>query len=242
VTVMHQDKVAWEVTEALGRLMDFAEPELDQEDIVLEVACWTGLVARAIGRRVRHVTAIDASTAMLEEGKRRADRDGITNVTFARGDASDLPYLARSFSLVVTRFSLHHFGDPLGALREMVRVSRPGAGLILVDIVRPEGPGDPDEIERLRDPSHAALLTADQIGELLAEAGAEEKRRESFEVVRPVGQWLEQSRTPPDAAERIRAELTAELAGGPPTGLRPELVGGELSFTHSHVFLAATAS
>ncbi|MGI8330845.1 class I SAM-dependent methyltransferase [Actinomadura scrupuli] len=242
MTVTPQDKVAWEVTEALGRLMFFAEPELDQEDVVLEVACWTGLVARAIGRRVRHVTAIDASTAMLEEGKRRADRDGITNVTFARGDAADLPYLDRSFTLTVTRFSLHHFSDPLGALREMVRVSRPGAGLIVADIVRSEGPGDPDVIERLRDPSHAALLTADQIAGLLTEAGAEVKRRETFEVLRPVGQWLEQSRTPPDAAEQIRAELTAELAGGPPTGLRPEIADGELSFTHSHVFLAATAS
>jgi ubiquinone/menaquinone biosynthesis C-methylase UbiE len=242
VAVTHEDKVAWEVTEALGRLMDFTEPELDPEDIVLEVACWTGLVARAIGRRVRHVTAIDASPAMLEEGKRRADRDGITNVTFARGDAADLAYLDRSFTLVVSRFSLHHFGDPLGALREMVRVSRPGASLIIADIVRPDGPGDPDVIERLRDPSHAALLTADQIAELLAETGAEVRRRESFEVVRPVDQWLEQSRTPQEAGERIRAELTAELDGGPPTGLRPELVAGELSFTHSHVFLAATAS
>jgi hypothetical protein len=68
------------------------------------------------------------------------------------------------------------------------------------------------------------------------------RRRESFEVVRPVDQWLEQSRTPQEAGEQIRAELTAELDGGPPTGLRPELVVGELSFTHSHVFLAATAS
>jgi SAM-dependent methyltransferase len=222
--------------------MDFAEPELDQEDIVLEVACWTGLVARAIGQRVRHVTAIDASPAMLDEGKRRADRDGITNVTFARGDAADLPYLDRSFTLVVSRFSLHHFMDPLATLREMVRVSRPGAGLILADIVRPDAPGDPDALERLRDPSHAALLTADELGGLLAEAGAEVRRRESFEVVRPLEQWLEQSGTPPVAAEQIRAELMAELAGGPPTGLRPESTAGVLSFTHSHVFLAATAS
>jgi ubiquinone/menaquinone biosynthesis C-methylase UbiE len=258
VTVTHHEKIVQEFTKQadtfadpqlnraftgrLAQLIEFTEPELDPEDVCLELACGTGLVARALSRRVRHVTALDATPAMLEQGKRAADRDAVTNVTFALGDAAALPYLDRSFTLVITRFSLHHVEEPLRVLREMVRVSRPGAGLVIADVVRPDAPGDPDRIERLRDPSHAALLSAGEIAELVAEAGAEVRRSEVVEIVRPVAAWLAQSCTPDDVAARIRAELTAELDGGPVTGMRPVRAGGELCFTHTHAHIAAVAS
>jgi ubiquinone/menaquinone biosynthesis C-methylase UbiE len=258
VTVTHHDRIVREFTKQastfadpafnevftrrLATLVEFTEPELDLEDICLEVACGTGLVARALSRRVRHVTALDATPAMLEQGKREADREAITNVTFAVGDAADLPYLARSFTLVITRFSLHHFEDPLAAIREMLRVCRPGGSLVIADLVRPDGPGDPDRLERLRDPSHASLLTLADIAELIATAGAEVRRSTSFEVPRPVEPWLAQSHAPEDVAARIREELRAELDGGPVTGMRPALLHGELGFTQSHAYLAARAT
>lgn len=258
MTVTHQDRIVQEFTKQartfadprlnraftgrLTELMRFTEPEIDLEDVCLEVACGTGLVARALSRRVRHVTAVDATPAMLEQGKREADREAVTNVTFALGDAAELPYLDRSFTLVITRFSLHHFEEPLAAVREMARVSRPGAGVIIADLVRPDTPGDTDRIERLRDPSHASLLTVQGIVELVATAGAEVKRTATFEVVRPLESWLAQAHTPEAPAERIRDELRAELNGGPATGMRPVLVEGELCFTQSHAYLAAIAS
>jgi ubiquinone/menaquinone biosynthesis C-methylase UbiE len=228
------------------------EPELDLEDIVLEVAAGTGLVSRAIARRVRHVTAFDLTPAMLAEGKRDADQAGLTNVTFTHGDATALPYVDRSFTLVVTRFSLHQVADPESVVREMVRVSRPGAALIIADLVRPDGvgpggvgpgggAGDPDRIERLRDPSHGTLLTEARIAELLTDAGAQVKRVERIEYVRPLDPWLELSQTPTDVADGIRRELRDELAGGPATGMRPSEVDGVLHFTHSYVFQQAIA-
>lgn len=258
MTVTHQEKIVREFTEQpaafgdprltmaftakLARLVEFVEPELDLQDVVLEVACGTALVSRAIARRVRHVTALDLTPAMLAQGKREADRDAITNVTFTLGDATDLPYLDRSFTLLLTRFSLHQVEDPAAVLREMVRVSRPGAGLIVAELVRPEGgQGDPDRQERLRDPAHHALLPVDRIIELITEAGAEVKRVDRFEVVRPVEPWLRQPGTPQEVAEQIRAELRAELDGGPAGGLRPVLADGELCFTQSNAHVRATA-
>lgn len=229
-------------TAHLGRLVDFAEPALDPEGVALEVACGTGLVSRAIAHRVRHITALDLTPAMLEQGKREADRDSITNVTFTRGNATELPYPDRSFTLVFTRFSLHQVADPASVLREMARVSRPGAALIVADLVRPDDlTGDADRIERLRDPSHGTILTAGRIAELVAAAGAVVKRTDRFEVVRPLEPWLEQSATPENAAAVIRGELAAELAGGPATGMRPSVVDGETHFTHSHLHLHASA-
>ncbi|MCP2336466.1 class I SAM-dependent methyltransferase [Actinomadura rupiterrae] len=229
-------------TAQLGRLVRFMEPELDPEDVVLEVAAGTALVSRAVAGRVRHATALDLTPAMLAEGKRAADASGVTNMTFTRGDATALPYLDRSFTLVVTRFSLHQVDDPDAVVREMARVARPGAAIVIADLVRPEGlAGDPDRIERQRDPSHGTLRTEAEIAAMLAAAGAEVRRADRFEVVRPLDPWLAFTGTSDELSAVIRKELEAELAGGAPTGMRPVLVDGALHFTHSHAFLQATA-
>ncbi|MEW2357260.1 methyltransferase domain-containing protein [Spirillospora sp. NPDC029432] len=229
------------LTRHLDRLVRFMASELDPEDVVLEVAAGTALVSRAIARRVRHVTALDLTPAMLAQGKREADHDAITNVTFTRGDAADLPYADRSFTLVVTRFSLHQVADPAAVVREMARVSRPGAALVVADLVHP-GAGDPDRIERLRDPSHNTMLTESGIADLLTATGAEVKETDRFDFVRPLEPWLELAHTDPDAAARIRQELTDEIAGGPTTGMRPTVVDGDLHFTQTYAFLLAHAA
>jgi ubiquinone/menaquinone biosynthesis C-methylase UbiE len=260
VAVAHDDKVVREfskqaegfgdprlneaLTRHLGRLVRFMEPELDLEDVVLEVCAGTALVSRAIARRVRHVTALDLTPAMLSQGKREADRDGITNVTFSHGDATALPYADRSFTLVATRFSLHQVADPGAVVREMARVSRPGAALIVADLVRSgdAGDADPDRVERLRDPSHNTMFTVTQIGELLAGAGAEVRRTDQFDYVRPLEPWLALAQTAPDAAAQIRKELQKELEDGPATGMRPSLLDGELHFTQTYAFIHASAA
>lgn len=232
------------LTRHLGRLVDFMEPELDLEDVVLEVCAGTALVSRSIARRVRHVTALDLTPAMLAQGKREADRDGLTNITFMRGDATGLPHADRSFTLVVTRFSLHQVADPVPVVREMTRVSRPGAAIFVADLVRPDGldaAADPDRIERLRDPSHNTMLTVAGISELLADTGAEVRRTDQFDYVRPLEQWLDLAQTDPEAAARIRKELQEELEGGPVTGMRPSMVDGELHFTQTIAFVHAIA-
>ncbi|WP_433477473.1 class I SAM-dependent methyltransferase [Spirillospora sp. CA-142024] len=258
MTVTHDEKVVREFskqaagfadprlnapfTRHVDRLVRFMDPELDLEDVVLEVAAGTGIVSRAIARRVRHVTALDLTPAMLAEGKRSADHAGLTNVTFAHGDATAMPYLDRSFTLVVTRFSLHQVADPEAVVKEMVRVSRPGAALIIADLVRPAGlDGDLDRIERLRDPSHGTALTESRIAELVTSAGAEVKRAERFDYSRPLDPWLDFSHTPADVAAQVRRELEDELAGGPVTGMRPSMRDGVLHFTHSYLFQQAIA-
>ncbi|MBA9007534.1 class I SAM-dependent methyltransferase [Thermomonospora cellulosilytica] len=245
MTVTREEKVAREgaVTEAAGlaRLVDFIEPELDLEDVVLEVGAGTGRVSRTIARRVRHVTALDPSREALERGKREADQDAVMNVTFSRGDAADLPFAGRSFTLLISRFGLHREEDPAAVLRELVRVSRPGAGLVVADLVLADGNGgDPDRLLRLRDAGHRALLSAERIAELIAEAGADVRRSERFDLIRPVDAWLADA--PAEAAEQIRAELRAELDGGPATGLRPVLSADELCVTLPVAHLGATAS
>ncbi len=228
------------LTRHLDRLVDFAAPVAG--DVCLDVACGTGLVARALAGRVRQVTALDMTPEMLAIGKASADAEGLPTVVFQEGDAGRMPFLDDSFSLVVTRFSIHQATEPDAILTEMVRVCRPGGRVVVADLVRTPGlRGDPDRIERLRDPSHGTMRTVMEIERVLIASGAELVAAEVFEVVRPLSTWLDQSRTPDEVADRIAAELRAELAGGEPTGMRPLLRDGDLWFAQTWAHVLAYA-
>ena len=144
---------------AVRHFFRFAEPELDLDDICLEVHAGTGEVSRALAHRVRQVTAVDSSFDALTEGKRLADREPQTNIIFQCGEASDLPHLDRTFTLVLCHDALGADPDPEAVVRELVRVSRPGAAIILAD----------------------AKLGVAELRDLLAGAGAEVRRTDTAE-------------------------------------------------------------
>ncbi|MFF7976618.1 methyltransferase domain-containing protein [Streptomyces sp. NPDC007905] len=117
----------------------------DSDAVCLDAACGTGIVARALAPRVRHVTALDTTPEMLAQGKGQADAEGVANLVFQKGDAAALPFLDGSFPLVVSRFSLHHVASPQGVAAELVRVCRPGGRVVVADMVaRPDLPGYAD--------------------------------------------------------------------------------------------------
>ena len=203
----------------------FERLPLDSEDLLLEVAAGTGHVARRLAPRVRAVVALDATWAMLEQGRGAAP----ANVIFLQGDAGALPFPDASFDVVLARFAVHHFEQPKVQLAEMRRCLRPGGRLAVADIVADTAaqPGEQDRLERLRDDSHARLLGVDELAGLVGDDV------EIRHVERPLEPWLEQTETSPDAAGEIRAALRSELGGGPATGFRPSERDGELWFTHS---------
>jgi ubiquinone/menaquinone biosynthesis C-methylase UbiE len=209
----------------------FERLELDPDGLVLDVAAGTGHVARGLAPRVRAVVAVDATAAMLETGRAEAARAGLSNVVFMRADAAELPFLAGSFDVVVSRFAVHHFEDPAVQVAEMRRVLRPGGRLAVADLV-----ADPDpaiavvqnRLERLRDASHMRMLSMEELARLVRGEDVE------FRVVeRRLEPWLAQTRTDPEAAAEIRRALKAELDGGAPTGFRPLLADGEPRFLHT---------
>ncbi|MGH3356003.1 MAG: class I SAM-dependent methyltransferase [Nocardioidaceae bacterium] len=218
-------------TSGLPWLLSQVEPR--GEDEVLDVAAGTGLVSRALAPRVAHVTALDSTPAMIAEGRTRAAVQGCHNLDFVSGSAEDLPFSDGSFSLVVTRFSLHHFADPRPAVAEMVRVLRPGGRLVVKDLVAsadPEVAARQDRVEQLRDPSHLRMPPRGAVRTWLELRGLVVDSVTEREIDRPVGPWLEQSVTDPDAAALVWEAFETDLAGGRPTGLRPHRTDGELWF------------
>ena len=209
----------------------FERVPLDSGDLVLDVAAGTGHVARRLAPHVRTVVALDATRAMLEQGREHAP----PNVLFVRGDAAALPFLDGSFDVVVTRFAIHHFGDPRVQVSEMRRVLRPAGRLAVADLVAsPEAAATQNRLETLRDPSHARMLELDELAALVGTDDVEVR-----DVVRPLEPWLVQTDPAPEAAQAIRAALQRELDGGPPTGFRPTMRDGEVHFVHAMASLIA---
>jgi SAM-dependent methyltransferase len=213
----------------------FVRVPLTADDVVLDVAAGTGLVSRALAPAVRVVVALDATAAMLDRGKAEADKAGVRNLLFLRGDAAAMPFADGSFDVVVSRYALHHFEEPAVQLREMARCLREGGTLAVGDMLADANPAiaaAQDRLERLRDPSHARLLPAAELAGLLAGAGVDPAAPETRDLERPLEPWLAHTDTAADVAETIRAALRAELAGGSVTGFRPREHDGELWFTH----------
>lgn len=97
---------------------------------VLELAAGTGLVTRELARSARRVVATDLSEGMLAVLRGRLNAQGATNVEVCAADATALDFEDASFDAVVMANLLHLLPDPGAALREVLRVLRPG-GLLL---------------------------------------------------------------------------------------------------------------
>lgn len=201
--------------------------EVSPDDVVLDVACGAGHAAEAAAPFVRQVVGIDLTRALLDEGRDRLARAGIGNVLLQEGDAASMPFVDASFDLVACRSSLHHFADPREQVREMARVCRPTGRVVISDMVAPEAGvrARYDELHRLIDPSHTALLLDDELVRLVEEEVGPVTRHESLErIPLPLDLFL----TAQSDATAVIAALEAELAGGPTTGFRPSREEGRL--------------
>ena len=96
---------------------------------VLEVGCGTGLVLQRIQEFARTAQGVDLSPGMLEHARRRG-------LVVREGSATNLPYPDASFDVTCSFKVLAHVPDVEGALREMLRVTRPG-GHVLAEFYNP---------------------------------------------------------------------------------------------------------
>lgn len=96
---------------------------------VLDVACGTGVLARAAATRAGPsgaVTGLDLNPGMLAVAARLSP-----TLRWQQGTAGALPFPDQSFEAVVSQFGLMFFPDPAAALREMMRVLVPGGRLVV---------------------------------------------------------------------------------------------------------------
>jgi SAM-dependent methyltransferase len=116
----------------LARLLEAAS--VGPSERVVDIGCGTGETTRACAERAvdGRVVGVDVSTAMLERARLRAADAGMTNVEFERGDAQVYPFAPAGFDLVVSRFGVMFFDDPLAAFTNIGRSVRSGGRLACV--------------------------------------------------------------------------------------------------------------
>lgn len=98
-------------------------------DRVLDVGCGTGVLARTAADRVAvegQVTGLDLNEGMLAVARRLRPQ-----IDWRQGDATALPFANASYDVVMSQFALMYFPDRTAALKEMVRVLRPGGRLAI---------------------------------------------------------------------------------------------------------------
>jgi ubiquinone/menaquinone biosynthesis C-methylase UbiE len=154
---------------------------VNSDDTVLDVACGPGIVACAFATRARHVTGIDLTPAMLAQAQKRQQKFQLENLTWQLGDVLSLPFAAASFSMVITRYSFHHFLDPLAVCKEMVRVCQPGGTVMVVDATpAPEKAEAYNYAEKLKDPSHVRALPEAALLAVIEAAGLQDIKTERY--------------------------------------------------------------
>jgi SAM-dependent methyltransferase len=106
-------------------------PELRPGLSLLDVGSGPGTITADLAARVApgRVTALETSAAALQHTRDEIASRGGSTVDFAVGDVLALDFPAASFDVVHAHQVLQHVADPVAALREMVRVCRPG-GLV----------------------------------------------------------------------------------------------------------------
>ncbi|AOI88673.1 class I SAM-dependent methyltransferase [Burkholderia pseudomultivorans] len=101
---------------------------------VLDVGCGTGAVTLAIAQRLgadAQCTGVDISARMIDAARVRAERSGLP-VRFVRADAQTHAFAPASVELIVSRFGVMFFDDPVRAFANLRRAARTDAELRFV--------------------------------------------------------------------------------------------------------------
>ena len=99
---------------------------------ILDVAAGTGTSSASLARSGATVVAVDFSTGMVEEGRKRNPQ-----IEFVEADAQKLPFGDDEFDVVTISFGLRNVADPKAALAEMYRVLKPGGRLLVCEFSHP---------------------------------------------------------------------------------------------------------
>jgi ubiquinone/menaquinone biosynthesis C-methylase UbiE len=209
-----------------------------KDDTVLDVACGPGLVACAFAGKVSQVTGVDLTPAMIERARELQEEKGLKNLRWLVHDVTSLPFADKSFSLVLTRYSFHHFLDPKGVLAEMRRVCRTGGTIMVVDVALPPDKRDAyNAVEKLRDPSHTSALTPDELLQLANRLNLKDIRTRWYKVEMELEAQIRASFPNPGDDEKIRQAFRADL-GKDHLGVAAHRVGNEIHFAYPVLILA----
>ena len=151
---MNANKALWEkgdFTRIAESMRASGEALVDDLDIaegqrILDLGCGDGTTAVPAARRGAEVLGVDIARNLVAAGNARAEREGLANVRFQEGDASDLSELGDdSFDTVVSMFGAMFAPRPFDVAKEMIRTTRPGGTVVMGNWI----PNDPTLVAQI---------------------------------------------------------------------------------------------
>jgi ubiquinone/menaquinone biosynthesis C-methylase UbiE len=229
---------------ALRKVVELACPK--PGDLALDIATGAGHTALALAPHVTKVIAYDVTQEMLCETKDNAIARGLTNVATRKGIAEDLPFPDSTFDIVTVRQAPHHFANVHVAIREMARVAKMGARLVIVDSTSPEDASldrQWNRLEKLRDPSHVRNYRPSEWRAIVASAGLHiffEEVDFCTENGLPMNfaAWTQRMHTPPEAIEQL-TQLFHNAAPALVQALRIQIIDDAILFCVPQISIGA---
>lgn len=113
---------------------------------ILDLGCGDGTTAIPAARLGARVSGVDIARNLVAAGNKRAQEEGLTNISFREGDATNLEGIDdASFDMVVSIFGAMFAPKPFDVAKEMVRVTRPGGRIVMGNWI----PGDPTLVAQI---------------------------------------------------------------------------------------------
>lgn len=121
-----------------------SELGIGADSVVIEYGAGTGAFTAASAAVARHVHSVDISQAMLAYSRRRAEADGLRNISYHHAGFLTYEHRGEPADFIVTKFAFHHLPDywKVAALHRLAGFLKPGGLLHLQDVVFSFAPGE----------------------------------------------------------------------------------------------------
>lgn len=209
---------------------------------VLDLATHHGDTAIALANVGCMVTAIDSSQKALQKCNEILQEKKISNVKTMLMDAENLTFEEAEFDGATCRMAMHHFDDVPEALRQIARILKENAPVIIGDAISPDNRALGDflmKIGRLRDETFKTLFTVDDWKQLLQENGLKLVDNKLIKDTRDATKWLERSPLSDEQKERIHKAFT-ESSQETKDYLQAKIVEGKIvEFTDDKILIKA---
>lgn len=144
-------------------------------DRVLDLGTGSGYLAFPIAQNNPNdeVIGLDIVSETLERNAREAARRRLDHLRFMSYDGHGFPFEDEHFSVIVSRYAVHHFPDLPASVAQMYRVLKPGGRLIISDPTPnlEDTDGFIDRFMRMKPDGHVRFYRLEEYCEMLAEAG-----------------------------------------------------------------------
>lgn len=160
---------------------------------VLDLGAGTGFVSREIAKFAEEVYALDISDLMIKKIDVLNKKKNFKNIIPVKGDAHNLNFEDNFFDTVITRLTFHHLKDVKKTLREIKRVLKNFAELIIVDIITSEKDEEADlqnSFDKIRDFSHNKFLKLNELKKIIKEENFYNAETDIWKEERVFEDWI----------------------------------------------------